>query len=80
MIGKWESFLHEHLETNDEFTNMKHRKPTLYSLIANHVLEMSARLKFQCVLFEKKHCFALVVLNWFPMFLLRPVHKMRLVS
>ena len=49
-------------------TYKKHRKPTLHSLIANHVLEMSGKLKFQCVRFENKHCFALVVLNWFPIF------------
>ena len=36
--------------------------------IANHVLEMSVELKVQCVCFEKKHCFALVVLNWFRIF------------
>ena len=36
-----------------------------YSLIANHVLEMSVKLKFKCVCFKKKHCFALVVLNRF---------------
>ena len=29
-------------------------------------LQMSVKLKFQCVRFEKKHCFTLVVLNWFP--------------
>ena len=43
----------------------KHWKHTLYSLTANHVLEMSVELKFQCVCFEKKHCFAPVALNWF---------------
>ena len=48
-----------------EFTNKKHGKPTLHSLIARHVLEMSIKLKFQCERFENKHCFALVVLNWF---------------
>ena len=25
-----------------------------------------SKLKFQCIRFEKKHCFALVVLNWLP--------------
>ena len=35
----------------------------LHSLIANHVFEMSVKLRFQC---EKKHCFALVVLKLFP--------------
>ena len=35
-------------------------------LIANHALEMPVILKFQCVHFEKKYSFALVVLNWFP--------------
>ena len=44
----------------------KHGKPTLHSLIANHVLEMSAKLKFKCERFKKKQCFALVVLNGFP--------------
>ena len=45
-----------------EFTNKKHGKPTQNSLIAKHMLEMSVKLKFQCVYFEK-HCFVLVVLN-----------------
>ena len=49
-----------------EFSYNKHGKPTLHFLTANHVLEMSVKLKFQCIRFEKKHCFALVVLNWFP--------------
>ena len=49
-----------------EFTNKKQGKPTLHSLIAKHVLEMSIKLKFQCEHFEKKQRFALVVLNWFP--------------
>ena len=40
-------------------------KPTLHSLIAKHVLETSIKLKFQCVRFEKKHCFDLMVLMWF---------------
>ena len=59
--------LHKNLESA-EFTNKKHGKPTLHSLlyIANHVLQMSAKLKFQCVHVKKKNCFALVVLNWFP--------------
>ena len=35
-------------------------------MIANNVPEMSVKLKFQIARFEKKHCFALVVLNWFP--------------
>ena len=51
--------LHGNLESA-EFTNKKHGKPTLHSLIANHVLEISVKLEFQCVRFEKKHCFALV--------------------
>ena len=59
-----QSFLHKNLESA-EFTNKKHGKPTLHSLIANHVLEMSVKLKFQCVRFEKKHCFALLVFNCF---------------
>ena len=52
--------LHKSLDSV-EFTNKKHGKPILHSLIANHVLEMSVKLKFQCVRFEKKHCFALVL-------------------
>ena len=55
-------FLHENLESA-EFTNKKHGKPTLHSLIVSYVLEMPVKLKFQCVRFEKKHCFALAVLN-----------------
>ena len=60
-----QSFLHKNLESA-EFTNKKHGKPTLhaYALIANHVLEVFGKLKFQCVRYEKKHCLALVVLNW----------------
>ena len=58
-------FLQESLESA-EVTNKKHWKPTLYSLIAKHVLEMSVKLKFQCECFEKEQCFALMVLNWFP--------------
>ena len=34
--------------------------------IANHVLEMSVKLKVQCVCFEKKHFFTPVALNWLP--------------
>ena len=48
-----------------EFTNKNHGKPTLHSLIAQHVLEMSVKLIFQYERFEKKHCFALMVLNSF---------------
>ena len=59
-----QSFLHKSLESA-EFTNKKHEKPTLQSLIANHVLKVSLKLKLQCVCFEKEHCFALVVLNCF---------------
>ena len=55
-------FLHKNLK-NAEFTSKKHRKPTLHSLITNHVFEISVKLKFQCVRSEKKHYFALVVLN-----------------
>ena len=57
------------LQKNHEsaiFTNEKHRKPTLHSLLAKDVLEMSIKLKFQCKRFEKKQCFALMLLNWFP--------------
>ena len=56
--------LRENLE-NAEFANNRHVKPTLHSLIANHVLRISVKLKFQCVRL-KKHCFALVILNRFP--------------
>ena len=48
------------------FTNEKQGRPTLHSLTPKHVLAMSAKLKFQCERFEKKQCFALMVLNWFP--------------
>ena len=48
------------------FINKKHGEPTLHWLIAKHVLEKSIKLKFQCESFEKKPCFALMVLNWFP--------------
>ena len=48
-----------------EFTDKNHGKPTLHSLIAQHVLEMSVKLIFQYERFEKKHCFALMVLNSF---------------
>ena len=58
-----QSFLHKNL-VSAEFTNKEHGKPTLHSLIANHVLEMSVKLTFQCACFEKKHCFALVVFSW----------------
>ena len=57
--------LHKNLESA-EFTNKKHGKLILHSLKANHILEISVNLKFQCVHFEKKHCFALVLLRWFP--------------
>ena len=49
-----------------KFTNKKHEKSTLRSLKAKHLLEMSIKLKLQCERFEKNHCFALMVLNWFP--------------
>ena len=48
-----------------KFTSKKHGKSTLHSLIAKHVLEISIKLKFQCERFEKKQCFAVMVLNWF---------------
>ena len=50
-----------------ELTNKKKGKPTLHSLIANHVLEMSVKLKVHCVHFNR-HRFALVILNRFPIF------------
>ena len=40
-----------------ELTIKNHEKLTLDSLIAYHVLEMSVKLKFQCVRFRKKHFF-----------------------
>ena len=45
-----------------EYTNKKYEKPTLHSLIADHMRKMSFKLTLQRVRFEK-HCFALVVLN-----------------
>ena len=59
------SMLHKNAKST-KFTNKKHRKPTLHSPIANHVLEMSVKLNLQYVRFKKKHCFALMVLNRFP--------------
>ena len=56
--------LHKKLE-NAKLTNKKHGKPTLHSLMANHVLEMSVKPKFQCSRFKTKHCFALAVLKQF---------------
>ena len=50
-----QSFLQKSLESA-EFTNKKHGKPTLLSRTANHMLEMSVKLKFLCVRFEKKLC------------------------
>ena len=46
-----------------EFIKEKRRKATLHSLIAGHALDMSVKLNFQCVHFEKKHSFVLVVFN-----------------
>ena len=62
-----QSFLHKNLESA-EFTNKKHEKPTLQSLMAYHVLKVSVKVKFQCACFEKEHCFALVVLKCFLIF------------
>ena len=42
---------HKNLESA-EFINKKRGKPTLHSMITNHVLEMSVTLKFQPVRFE----------------------------
>ena len=50
--------LYKNLE-NVELFNKKLGKPALHSLTANHMLEMSVKLKLQCVCFERKHCFAL---------------------
>ena len=69
MIKGWSLFHHVILHKNLEsvkFTYNKKGKPTLHSLIANHVLEMYVRLKFKYVRIKKKYCFALVVLNRFP--------------
>ena len=43
-------------------------------MIAKHVLEVSVncKLESQCVRFKKKHCFALVVLNQFPICFIKP--------
>ena len=57
--------LHKNLESA-EFTYNKYGKPTLHSLTANHVIEMSVKVRFKWVRFKKKHCFALVVLNRSP--------------
>ena len=65
ILCKYYPYDHKNLETA-KFTNKKHGKPAVHSLIANHVLEMSVKIKFQCVSFENKHCFALVVFDWFP--------------
>ena len=46
------------------FTNNKNTIRLLCIPLANHMLEMSVKLKFECIRFEKKNCFALVVLNW----------------
>ena len=59
------AILHKNLESS-EFTYNKNGKPTLHSLIADHVFERSAKLKFKCGSFKKRHCFAQVVLNRFP--------------
>ena len=44
-----------------KFTNKKHEKPTLHSLIAKHVLEISIELKFLWKRFEEKQCFTVMV-------------------
>ena len=48
-------------------------------LKANHVLEMSVKLKFQCVYFEN-HRFTLVVLNWFPICFCQVTPKSRTIK
>ena len=63
-------FLQKKNHESAEFTNKKHGKPTLHSLIAKHALEMSIKLRFQCERFEKIY----------DILLLTPVHTMRLVS
>ena len=46
-------------------------------MIANHVLEVSVncKLESQCVRFKKTHCFALVVLNQFPICFIKPCSR-----
>ena len=72
-----QSFFHKKYRIHQQ----EHEKPTLHSLIANHVLEISIKLKFQCVRFKKE---ALFCSGGFQsvsyLFLSRPVHTMRLVS
>ena len=46
---------------NAEFTYIKHGKPTLHSLIANHVLEMFVKLGFNCIRLKRNT----VLLWWF---------------
>ena len=48
-----------------KLTYNKHRKPTLHSLIADHVLEMSVNSN-SSVYVLKRSIFALVILNRFP--------------
>ena len=56
---------HSFFKNSQKPPNSPTRKPTLHSLTAKHVLEMSVKLNLLCVRFEKKQTFALVVLNWF---------------
>ena len=66
------SFLHKSLEVPNLLTK-KYGKPTLYSLIANHVLEMSVKLKLQlqCVGFEKKHSALMVLIGFLFAFIFK---------
>ena len=57
-------FLRKNVE-KAEFTDKKRGKLTLHSLIANHVLEMSVKFKFQCVRLKLEASFAMVLFSWF---------------
>ena len=41
---------------------------------------MSVKLSFPLVRFEKKHCFVLVVLNWFPVCFYKATRKSRIID
>ena len=76
--GFGQVILHKNFEST-KFTNKKHGKPTLHSLIAYHVLEMSVKLRSQCVCFKKKLFCSRGFESVSYLFLSRPVHTMRLV-
>ena len=60
-IRLWHTVIFVKNNESAECTNNKHRKPTLHSLIAKHVLEMSIKLKFQCEHLKRSN----VLLWWF---------------